>query len=219
MNKPQGIASFSLDLDNQWAYLRTHGDNTWKSFPSFLDIVAPRISTFFAEFPHKPTIFVVGKDLDSTDGRSAVKMFADEGFELGNHSENHRADFHNLTTGEIRYEVACCEEKITALTNQSIFGFRGPSFQISDGIADVLVERGYRYDASSYPTSIGPLARAYHFCTSQLSAEEKDSQRHLFGHFGNAFASLERYAWPNKQPTLMDWLEAPGLFGVLRCSH
>jgi len=37
------IASLSLDLDNQWSYMKTHGDAGWELFPSYLDIVIPRV--------------------------------------------------------------------------------------------------------------------------------------------------------------------------------
>jgi hypothetical protein len=36
-------ASLSLDLDNQWSYMKTHGDAGWESFPSYLDVVVPRV--------------------------------------------------------------------------------------------------------------------------------------------------------------------------------
>ena len=41
MTKP--LASLSLDLDNKWSYLKTHGDPGWESFPSYLDVVVPRV--------------------------------------------------------------------------------------------------------------------------------------------------------------------------------
>ena len=36
------IASLSLDLDNKWSYLKTHGDPGWEGFPSYFDTVVPR---------------------------------------------------------------------------------------------------------------------------------------------------------------------------------
>lgn len=39
-NKP--LASLSFDLDNQWSYMKTHGDPGWDTFPSYLDLVVPR---------------------------------------------------------------------------------------------------------------------------------------------------------------------------------
>ena len=37
MTKP--IASLSLDLDNKWSYLKTHGDAGWDSFPDRKSVV------------------------------------------------------------------------------------------------------------------------------------------------------------------------------------
>jgi len=39
----------SLDLDNKWSYLRTHGVDSWQTYPSYLDTVAPRIVDFCAQ--------------------------------------------------------------------------------------------------------------------------------------------------------------------------
>ena len=39
------VASVSLDLDNQWAYLKTQGLDGWQDFPSYLDLVTPRDET------------------------------------------------------------------------------------------------------------------------------------------------------------------------------
>ena len=36
-------ASLSLDLDNLWSYLKVHGDPSWEGFPSYLDLVVPRV--------------------------------------------------------------------------------------------------------------------------------------------------------------------------------
>ena len=48
MSKP--IASLSLDLDNKWSYLKTHGDEGWDQYPSYLDVVVPRFLDILDEF-------------------------------------------------------------------------------------------------------------------------------------------------------------------------
>ncbi len=47
MTKP--LASLSLDLDNRWSYMKTHGDEGWESFPSYLDVVVPRVLDLLAK--------------------------------------------------------------------------------------------------------------------------------------------------------------------------
>ena len=49
-------ASLSLDLDNKWSYLKTHGDPDWESFPSYFDLVIPRFLQFFEERDLKITV-------------------------------------------------------------------------------------------------------------------------------------------------------------------
>ena len=44
------LAIVSLDLDNQWSYMKTHGDAGWESFPSYLDLVVPSYSAFLDVF-------------------------------------------------------------------------------------------------------------------------------------------------------------------------
>ena len=34
-------ASISLDLDNQWAYMKVHGDEGWDKYPSYFDKFLP----------------------------------------------------------------------------------------------------------------------------------------------------------------------------------
>ena len=59
-NKP--IASLSLDLDNKWTYMKIHGDAGWQSFPSYLNIVLPRVLPLLAERKLQITFFIVGQD-------------------------------------------------------------------------------------------------------------------------------------------------------------
>ena len=44
------VASLSLDLDNQWSYMKTHGDAGWDAYPSYLDVVVPRVLDFRAGY-------------------------------------------------------------------------------------------------------------------------------------------------------------------------
>ena len=35
------LASVSLDVDNLWSYMKTHGDAGWEARPSYLDVFCP----------------------------------------------------------------------------------------------------------------------------------------------------------------------------------
>src|SRR5207253_4312681 len=59
---PKPIASLSLDLDNKWSYLKTHGDGGWANYPSYLDRVVPRFLGLLDDVGILVTVFVVGHD-------------------------------------------------------------------------------------------------------------------------------------------------------------
>jgi hypothetical protein len=58
-----------------------------------------------------------------------------------------------------------------------------------------LRRRGYLYDASTLPTFIGPVARAYYFLNARLSDEEKEQRSALFGSIRDGFRPLRCYRW------------------------
>jgi len=87
------------------------------------------------------------------------------------------------------------EEQIKRVTGQKPNGFRGPGFSWSPDLIEVLAEEGYLYDASTLPTYLGPLARAYYFWTSKFSGEEKEKRKLLFGSFKEGMRPVKPYLW------------------------
>ena len=185
------VASVSLDLDNLWAYLRTHGDPRWEGRPSFLPSAVPRLLDVFGEHGLTTTVFVVGADAERDDGAEAVARVVAAGHEVANHSFWHQPWLHRLTDEEVEKEVLRAEEAITAAGAPKPVGFRGPGFSVTPRLLDVLGRRGYRYDASVLPTWIGPLARAYH----NRSAGSTDGGEDLFGGFGRVKAPNTPFRW------------------------
>lgn len=189
------LASLSLDLDNLWSYLKIHGDPGWQAFPSYLDVVVPRVLAFLAERGLCITFFVVGQDADREENRRALAAIAAAGHEIGNHSFRHESWLHLYSESELDEELARAEAAIERATGQRPVGFRGPGFSLSAATLAVLVRRGYRYDASTLPTFLGPLARAYYFRTAGLSEEQRRQRSALFGTFGEGFRPLRPYRW------------------------
>jgi peptidoglycan-N-acetylglucosamine deacetylase len=188
-------ASVSLDLDNQWSYMKTHGDAGWSSFPSYLDVVVPRVLDFLAQRGLTITFFIVGQDAALKRNQTALAAIAAAGHEIGNHSFNHEPWLHRYSPAEVDVEIARAEEHIERATGRRPIGFRGPGFSVSPTVLDVLVQRGYRYDASTFPTFIGPLARMYYFMTSKLSRDELEQRKALFGAFSEGFRPNRPYLW------------------------
>lgn len=186
------IASLSLDLDNQWSYMKTHGDPGWETFPSYLDVVVPRVLQFLKERDLRITFFIVGQDAALEKNREAIASIAAAGHEIGNHSFNHEPWLHLYSKQELIEEFEKTETALENVTGKIPVGFRGPGFSISPAVQEVLALRGYEYDCSTLPTYIAPLARAYYFFKSpEMSDEEREKRKKLFGKFADGFQSLK----------------------------
>src|SRR5260370_24726600 len=86
MTTPKPIASLSLDLDNKWSYLKTHGDPEWERLPSYLDVVVPRVLDFLRARNLTITVFIVGQDAALDKNRELLRAIAGPGHEIRNHS-------------------------------------------------------------------------------------------------------------------------------------
>src|SRR6185503_10665179 len=102
-NKP--LASLSLDLDNLWSYMKTHGDSGWELFPSYLDLVVPRVLDFLNKRDLKITFFIVGQDAALEKNIPVLRSIADAGHEIGNHSFHHEPWLHLYTLPQIEAEL------------------------------------------------------------------------------------------------------------------
>jgi peptidoglycan/xylan/chitin deacetylase (PgdA/CDA1 family) len=177
--KPQ--ASLSLDLDNQWSYMKIHGDAGWEQLPSYLDLVVPHILRFLHERALTITIFVVGLDAAQPRNHTCLRALASCGHEIGNHSFYHEPWVVRAAHAQVYEELARAHDAIARVTGREPSGFRGPGFATSQPLLDSLTKLNYRYDASSLPTFIGPLARWYYFRSAKLSRSERAERSRLFG--------------------------------------
>lgn len=186
-------AALSLDLDNQWSYMKTHGDSAWRSMPSYLNLLVPRVLDVLDRFNLRITFFIVGQDAAMPIHAEVLAEIARRGHEIGNHSHYHEPWMHRRDAAAIDEELAAAETAIEAATGQVPRGFRGPGFTQSATILEALVRRGYAYDASSLPTFIGPLARAYYFRSVKLSPEAMSEREDLFGRLGDGLRPNRRH--------------------------
>jgi len=193
MPRRKPIASLSLDLDNKWSYLKTRGDSRWQSFPTYLDVVVPRVLDFLKQRGMTITVFVVGQDAALQVNYQPLQSIAEAGHEIGNHSFHHEPWLHRYSQEELDADLSAAEMHIERVTGQRPVGFRGPGFSFSEAVLQTLADRGYRYDASTLPTFLGPLARAYYFRTARLTSEEKEQRKELFGSFAEGLRPLKPY--------------------------
>jgi len=199
------IASLSLDLDNKWSYMKTHGDAGWESWPSYLDVCVPRVVEFLKQRDLQITFFIVGQDAALEKNAEAIGQIADAGHEIGSHSFRHEPWLHLYSKDELVEEFERTENALEKVTGQRPLGFRGQGYSLSPTVLEVLAERGYEYDCSTLPTYIAPLARAYYFFKSpEMSDEEKEKRKKLFGKFSDGFQSLKPYKWQIGEKSLTE---------------
>ena len=203
VSKPS--ASLSLDLDNKWSYMKTHGDAGWEALPSYLDLVVPRVLRLLREKKLTITFFVVGLDAEQAENHQALRSIAADGHEIGNHSFHHEPWLHLYSPLQLETEIEKAEKSIELATGRRTVGFRGPGFSLSADLVHLLSRRGYLYDASTFPTFLGPLARAYYFMKSGFASKEQKEQRSkLFGTMSEGLRPANAYRWQTPTGRLIE---------------
>ncbi len=189
------VASLSLDADNLWAYRYIRGDHDWADSPSYLPAMAARVADLLDARGLRITFFVVGRDAEVDADADAFRTLAAAGHEIGNHSYRHEPWLHRYSEDELDEELGRAETAIEAATGVRTDAFRGPGYSLSEATLRVLVRRGYRYDASTLPTVIGPIARRVYFRTARLSATQRVERAQLYGTWSDGTRPLRPYTW------------------------
>lgn len=204
MNSAAPPAAVSLDLDNQWTYLRSHGREAWREYPSFLNLAVPRILDFFRARKMAITFFIVGRDADQDVHREVLAQIANDGHEVGNHTYGHEPDFNILGPGQIAEEIARAEIAIERATGLRPAGFRGPAYKLCRSALEILQKRGYRYDATTFPTYLTPLAGAYQRFTSLPAARDGGRRGSLFDSLRDGARPIAPYRWELAEGSLLE---------------
>jgi peptidoglycan/xylan/chitin deacetylase (PgdA/CDA1 family) len=189
------IGSLSLDLDNEWSYLKTRGDAAWESLPSYLDVVVPRFLEILKRLDLRITVFVVGQDAALEKNGAALRSIVAAGHEIGCHSFKHEPWLHRYSDNDLLEELTRATEVVASATGIRPIGFRGPGFSLSRAALEILATLGYRYDCTTFPTYIGPLARQYYFWTAKLSKSERAQRDALYGSLADGLRPLRPYRW------------------------
>jgi polysaccharide deacetylase family protein (PEP-CTERM system associated) len=124
---------------------------TWADLPSRVVANTERLLAMFADHGVAATFFVLGWVADRFP--SLIQTIALAGHELASHGYAHRLVYEQ-TPAAFREDVRRAKAVIEDRSGQAVGGYRAPSYSItreSLWALDVLVEEGYRYDASIFP--------------------------------------------------------------------
>lgn len=98
------------------------------------------------------TFFVLGPVAQSNP--ALIRRMVAAGHEVASHGWSHRS-LPELTESQFRDEVVRSKGVLSELAGRDVIGFRAPNFSIRrscEWAFDVLLEAGYQYDASVFPS-------------------------------------------------------------------
>lgn len=167
-----------VDVDSPVPILRFYGHDG-SSYPTaeldrFYRKTFERMLGFFEEMGITASLFVVGEDVERSEGcRQALKLAHDKGHELENHSYSHPFGLAKKSFSEIDEEVLRCNELVEDLTGVSPVGFRSPGYSMNNELMERLESHGFSYESSAFWSIMLPmtgLTQKLFFRNSQLSS-------------------------------------------------
>lgn len=130
--------------------------DSWPSFHRRSPRVIERLLRVLDDNECRGTFFVLGWLAEREP--EMVKEIAGAGHEIASHSWDHRRVVRQRPE-EFRESVRRSKGVLEDIAGAEVLGFRAPSWSIVPGIEwafDVLLEEGYQYDSSLFPTAYHP---------------------------------------------------------------
>lgn len=155
------VCAVSVDLDEICCYHAIHGlPNPERALGKVYENALPRVEEWARSVGIPLTLFVVGRDLEQPENRNKLLALHQAGFELANHTLDHRYDLTRLPLDSMRYQVLAGAERVQAITGRAPMGFRAPGYVVTDALLRVVAESGALYDSSVFPCPLYYGAKA-----------------------------------------------------------
>jgi len=122
----------------------------WDQLESRVEQNTVRLMKLLAQAGTRATFFVLGWVAERHP--ELIKALAQQGHEIASHGYGHELVTHQ-TDREFRDDVRRSKQILEDLTGEKVFGYRAPSFSITDQTPwalEILAEEDYLYDSSSY---------------------------------------------------------------------
>lgn len=145
---------FTVDVEEFFhgtAFAPHIGPEEWERWPRRAPAVVDRLLELLDRHSVRATLFIVGWLAEREP--EMVRQCAAAGHEIAAHSWDH-ALITAQSPAAFRESVRRNRAHLEDVTGTPVVGFRAPSFSIVPGAEwafDVLLEEGYRYDASLFP--------------------------------------------------------------------
>lgn len=151
---PLVVNALTIDVEDYFqvsALAEVVPRDSWPTIPRRVVANTERILSVLDATQVKGTFFVLGWIAEREP--ALVRRIAASGHEIASHGYGHQLVY-DQTPDEFREDVRRSKALLESLTGQPILGYRAPSFSITDRslwAVDVLIEEGFRWDASVFP--------------------------------------------------------------------
>jgi polysaccharide deacetylase family protein (PEP-CTERM system associated) len=148
------VNAMSVDVEDYFqvsAFDQAVDRSEWPTRESRVCRNTERLLDIFDEYQVTGTFFVLGWVAEHFP--SLVRSIAGRGHEIASHGYAHRLVY-SQTPAAFRQDVGRAKKLLEDASGQAVAGYRAPSFSITKQslwALDVLIEEGYRYDASIFP--------------------------------------------------------------------
>lgn len=146
----------SIDLED-WFHVLDNETTTfpsqWEHFPSRVEKSTDRLLALFEKHDVKATFFVLGWIAKKFP--KLVKQIADNGHEIGCHSQNHPL-IYLMSRKEFENDLYNSLSLLRSISGQAVNMYRAPGFSITRECLwafDILVKHGIKVDSSVFPAS------------------------------------------------------------------
>ena len=144
--------AFSVDFEDWYQGFEIIPVETWGKYEPRIERNCDKILKLLNNNNTKVTFFVLGYLAEKFP--RLVEDIHKEGHEIGSHGFSHTQVF-RLTPDKFGEELKRTSDALADITGKRPIGFRAPIFSIikkSYWAFDVLVENGFKYDSSIFPT-------------------------------------------------------------------
>lgn len=148
------VNAMSVDVEDYFqvnAFDSVVSRDRWENLESRVTRNTDRLLGLFEAGGVTATFFVLGWVAERFP--SLVAAIAKQGHEVASHGYAHRL-IYNQTREAFRDDVRRAKDLLESATGVHVDGFRAPSYSVTERTLwalDVLIEEGYRYDASIFP--------------------------------------------------------------------
>ena len=123
----------------------------WEKCESRVERSTTRLLDVFRKYGVEATFFVLGWVAERFP--HLVHLIAREGHEIASHGYGHRLVY-DLTPRAFREDIRRARDILQSAVAAPVYGYRAPSYSVTPRslwALDVLIDEGFRYDASIFP--------------------------------------------------------------------